>query len=281
MAIVLKRDTINEKRRKQAEWKKKRLNEERTRVIAENKDQIMQSSLIWSILGGFVLFFVFPFGFIAGWFFGRERVLKQKCRGLRERMADLNEIVKVQPGEEGERKVTDRVEKELPEDYLLLNDVVIPNRRSGTQLDHIVIGPTGVFAIETKDITGRFYPHGPRKWQWFPHWSKGHVSKRTVVDSPVSQSIYHAKYLRLATKAAGFDVPVYAIVVMTNDRGNWHGDQDDECPVLRLSTFVQAMQEMPAILPAKTERYKLAKHLLKLNEECEQEFYDGIRAKEA
>jgi len=52
-------------------------------------------------------------------------------------------------GAAGEESVADTLSK-LPDEFLVVNDVQTPNGN----LDHAVIGPTGVFVIETKNCRG-------------------------------------------------------------------------------------------------------------------------------
>jgi hypothetical protein len=47
--------------------------------------------------------------------------------------------------------VTD-VLKRLPQEYVVVKDVVVPDSR--VAFDYIVAGPSGLFAVETKDWTG-------------------------------------------------------------------------------------------------------------------------------
>ena len=42
--------------------------------------------------------------------------------------------------------------KSLPTDYVLLNDLILPEGR--VKVDHVVVGPNGLFAIKTKDCAG-------------------------------------------------------------------------------------------------------------------------------
>ena len=55
-------------------------------------------------------------------------------------------------GAAGESKVGKRLEK-LPGDYKVFHDRKIPGSKAN--IDHIVVGPTGVFAIETKNVAGK------------------------------------------------------------------------------------------------------------------------------
>jgi len=55
-------------------------------------------------------------------------------------------------GAVGESKVGKRLEK-LPPDFKVFHDRKIPGSKAN--IDHIVVGPTGVFAIETKNVAGK------------------------------------------------------------------------------------------------------------------------------
>jgi hypothetical protein len=54
-------------------------------------------------------------------------------------------------GEKGELAVTDALTS-LPNDYVVLNDLMLPDGRGN--IDHLVIGPNGLFVIETKNYSG-------------------------------------------------------------------------------------------------------------------------------
>lgn len=56
-------------------------------------------------------------------------------------------------GARGERKTADYLEPLLERGFVLLHDRQIPGSRAN--IDHIAIGPTGVFALETKHLSGK------------------------------------------------------------------------------------------------------------------------------
>lgn len=56
-------------------------------------------------------------------------------------------------GIEGEKTVANYL-NQLPENYIIFNDVKFPG--SFGNLDHVVIGPNGIFVIETKNYDGYF-----------------------------------------------------------------------------------------------------------------------------
>ena len=49
----------------------------------------------------------------------------------------------------GEQQVSKLLSRSLSDEYLLLNDIHL--RNSGGDIDHIVLGPNGVFVLETKN----------------------------------------------------------------------------------------------------------------------------------
>lgn len=55
-------------------------------------------------------------------------------------------------GAEGERVVAELLKTELPDGYHVFNDVRFPGRTAN--IDHLVIGPSGVFVLNTKNWRG-------------------------------------------------------------------------------------------------------------------------------
>jgi hypothetical protein len=54
-------------------------------------------------------------------------------------------------GRKGESKVTEAL-KSLPDEYVVLNDIVLPDSKGN--VDHVLIGSNGIFVIETKNYSG-------------------------------------------------------------------------------------------------------------------------------
>jgi len=77
-------------------------------------------------------------------------------------------------GDEGEKLVSLCLE-DLPRGYFVFNDVNIPGGKGN--FDHIVIGPTGIFLIETKNYSGFFKIYGN---DWYSR-SSGQKWRETLV----------------------------------------------------------------------------------------------------
>ena len=52
----------------------------------------------------------------------------------------------------GETSVNLRLKLLLPEEYQVVNNVILPTETGTTQIDHIVVSPYGIFVIETQEL---------------------------------------------------------------------------------------------------------------------------------
>jgi hypothetical protein len=77
-------------------------------------------------------------------------------------------------GKRGELAVT-RAVAALPDQYVLLNDLMLPNGRGN--VDHFLIGPNGLFVIETKNYAANVKCYGDR---WFVNGKRAHSLSRQV-----------------------------------------------------------------------------------------------------
>ena len=107
----------------------------------------------------------------------------------------------VYKGKEGENRVHN-ILLQLPDDYVILDDVVLKTDRGTTQIDHVVVSRYGVFAIETKNYRGEIYGDDNRKewtqmiitdvtytrelWKTYTYVTKNHFY------NPVKQSLAHS-----------------------------------------------------------------------------------------
>jgi len=105
--------------------------------------------LVTGLLFNYLLFaLVFIGGFLA--VYGNSIIEEGKQKGY-----------SWQKGLEGENLVSNYLNT-LPKDYFVFNDVNLPGK--GGNIDHVVIGPTGIYVIETKNYSGRYRIKGN---QWF------------------------------------------------------------------------------------------------------------------
>jgi hypothetical protein len=103
-------------------------------------------------------------------------------------------------GIQGEQKVADVLALLEPHGFRVLHDLDIGRGNA----DHVVVGPTGLFVIETKDWGGRFYPRGGRLM----------FNQRPAAEV-VSQVRAAALAVRRRLEIAGVDVQVHPVIAST------------------------------------------------------------------
>lgn len=122
-------------------------------------------------------------------------------------MAGLKRVESFYKGARGEEKVSE-ILRQLPDAYHVFNDFTVGRNH----VDHVVAGPGGVFAIETKFWNGKVTVED------------GHV----LVDgqlpdrSPLNQAIREATLVRSALVAAGWNGLVTPVVAFASDSFDAH-----------------------------------------------------------
>jgi hypothetical protein len=110
----------------------------------------------------------------------------------------------------GEKQVTELLNSTLSDDYLLLNDLHL--RNGGGDIDHIVLGPSGVFVLETKNWNGDITCNGDE-------WQRG--GKPSFRASPSLQVKRNAAKIKRIIDSSpslrSLGVRVEGIVVFTNN----------------------------------------------------------------
>src|SRR5262245_33414941 len=133
-------------------------------------------------------------------------------------------------GAAGERSVAELLTR-LPDDYVLLNDVVLPGH-SGN-IDHVLIGPCGVVVMETKRWAGTVACVNDR-------WSVGRYPRANVTRQVVGAAM--AGKACLARAGAGAPGWVEAVVVFTHPHCRLILDR----PTPRVVRFSQLMDYVAA-----------------------------------
>ena len=110
-------------------------------------------------------------------------------------------------GSEGENRVTKVLSSALSDDYLLINDVQLAaGKRSN--IDHIVLGPTGIFVLETKNHRGRIVCYGDS-------WTG-------IGQNPFTQARVNASSVHGVIKASGISISkplwINAVVVFADKK---------------------------------------------------------------
>ena len=117
-------------------------------------------------------------------------------------MVGMRKIERFFKGARGEERVSE-ILCSLPDACHVFNDFKIGR----DQIDHVVAGPGGVFAIETKCWSGKVTAEDGRIL----------VDGRSPDRSPLEQAVGEAELLRKALAAAGWTGPVTPVVAFASD----------------------------------------------------------------
>ncbi len=126
----------------------------------------------------------------------------------------------------GEKQVAKLLNSKLNDDYYLLNDLYL--RDGGGDIDHIVLGPNGVFVLETKNWSRSISCNGD-EWQ--------RVGKRNFSGSPSRQVKRNAAKIKQIIDSnpnlRPLSIWVEGIVVFTNNHATLHVN-NPTVPILKL-----------------------------------------------
>lgn len=112
-------------------------------------------------------------------------------------------------GQEGEDKVTQLISQAMDGNWHLFRNVQIPGRNKG-DLDLVLVGPPGVWALEVKNFRGEYRNIGN-------NWEYRHGKKwKSLSKSPSQQAFNSALRLSNFLKAENVKVFVNAVVVWVN-----------------------------------------------------------------
>jgi len=161
-------------------------------------------------------------------------------------------------GTEGEREVAKTLYENLNDNYYLLNDVKLPNSQSN--IDHIILGPNGVFIIETKNNIGQIFC---KEDYWYKYDERdnnyyilpGNPSKRIKGKS--------ADFGRFIEKILNRKVWINRFIVFANNKVTLNLD-NPSVDVLKINELVNYIKSMKSFNPlSKEEINKIAQVLRK------------------
>lgn len=111
----------------------------------------------------------------------------------------------------GETAVNLQLRFSLPEEYQVINDIILPTETGTTQIDHIVVSPYGIFVIENKNYTGRIYGDDKAR-----EWTKVVFKNKYKFMNPIHQNYAHVKAIE--SRLSRFpNVPIIPIIVFSNN----------------------------------------------------------------
>jgi hypothetical protein len=139
-------------------------------------------------------------------------------------------------GAEGELRVLGTL-RELPNDYIVLNQILVPDSRSSyghREIDYLVVGPNGAFIIEAKSFKGHVSGGEHGDWRMLKLGRGGTLYTKDGVRNPVQQVKVYIRLLSEALKDNPHRCWLNGIAVLARD--NDVSDIDvQSMPVLPIS----------------------------------------------
>jgi len=154
-------------------------------------------------------------------------------------------------GAKGESAVSRLLRHELGDDWYLIDDCLVKH----AQIDHILVGPKGVFVIETKNYKGNVY--GAREDK---RWTKTRHSRYKTFYNPIKQSKTHSFKVAALLRTGGYGDFVSALVVFAGKPLELNVAAGD-FPILRIGQLKDYLLSQPDRLAAGKPK-EVAQYLL-------------------
>ena len=125
-------------------------------------------------------------------------------------------------GQPGEERVSQFLAENLSDQYVILNSPRLFYHGATYDIDHIVIGPNGIFVIETKNMQGTIL--GGMMGNWVQERNRTGRHRKVKIGNPANQANHYSKVVRsyLGSRVAyetgrKINFRIYPIVVFVHD----------------------------------------------------------------
>ncbi|MBP7275710.1 MAG: NERD domain-containing protein [Kiritimatiellae bacterium] len=168
----------------------------------------------------------------------------------------------VRAGLRGEADVTRALSQTLDNTHYIFNDLLIRNGRTSAQIDHLVVGPRGLFLVETKNWRGHI-EGGAGDEQWTQTRAPGVPPIR--LHNPIIQARRQANFLRESLRRAGVRSPeIHPLVVFRSPRTTFR-ISDADLPLLRPDEAARHIRDFTATEPCDEAQVDaVVQHLMRI-----------------
>lgn len=125
----------------------------------------------------------------------------------------------INKGAYGEYYVSRKL-KGLSDEYMVINDLLLPSSQGTTQIDHVVVSPYGIFVIETKNYKGWIYGNEQSE-KWIQSLISGRrygyfTKDKYPFRNPICQNRTHVNAVKALICSIG-DFKIIPIVAFSDD----------------------------------------------------------------
>lgn len=143
-----------------------------------------------------------------------------------------------QKGLKGEKKVARILKKKcIGRPWKVINDIYLPLYDKTTQVDHILIGPFGVLAVETKNYAGQVYGSPSDK-----EWTHICGDEKHKFYNPMMQNKTHVDNIRyLFSKENIYNINIDSLVVFADKKLELYMPKN--LPVIRINKLKKELRK--------------------------------------
>ncbi len=144
----------------------------------------------------------------------------------------------------------------LPREYQVINNIIIPNRQTTAQIDHIVVSPYGVFVIETKNYKGWIFgAEGSDTWKETFKTTGGNYFR-----NPIKQNWGHVYAL---SELLNLNRKVFIPVIVFSDKANLN--VESTVPVIHMAQLKRCILSYSQEVLTPKEASTIANSIKKAN----------------
>lgn len=149
----------------------------------------------------------------------------------------------------GER-ITRKIIEKLPDYYVGYQNVKVTYKGETSEIDMVVVGPNGVFVIETKHLNGHIKGYSGKTWTQEKVGRRGRVYTNDFY-SPIKQAGTHIYHLANYLRDNGGDVYVVGAVYFSNPETTYEGikTQNDITVICSKNNGEQALTNYILTMP--------------------------------
>ncbi|MDD2955990.1 MAG: nuclease-related domain-containing protein [Oscillospiraceae bacterium] len=131
------------------------------------------------------------------------------CRQIKKQVDILNS------GLSGENRGVQLL-RDLPANYTVVSDLNLQHNGYKSQIDHCVIGPNGIFLIETKNVAGMVSGERNSVNLTQSRRLKGGKMQKKEIYNPLKQTTGHARTVENILKEEGIHTSIHPMVYFSN-----------------------------------------------------------------
>jgi len=191
---------------------------------------------LWPVfLGAFLAGFAIATWFVAGHAWGAILLAAAFAAIAISAVRGVNCVKRFYVGARGEERVAGMLAR-LPDRYHVFNDYVV----SRVHVDHVVVGPAGVFAVETKC------------WSGAVTVEEGHilVDGRLPDRSPLRQVRREAQLVKAKLAKSGWDGEVTPVLAFASDTFRAHIAEVKGAVILNSSELLRSFDTERVVIPS-------------------------------